>query len=88
MRDKLYVARITTPQGNVAHEVVALVPAEAVAAARQAREDAPWRERMRRHAEVAKREHAERQRRNRALWEAAEAWRLDIARGKTGRGAR
>lgn len=85
MRDKLYVKRLTTPSGNVAHEVVALVSAGAVEAARQAREDAPRRARAREADREAARAHRER---SAALWRAAESWIADNLKAAEARLAR
>lgn len=47
MRDRLYLKRLTTPSGNVAHEVVALVSAATVARVRERHEEAQRRARLR-----------------------------------------
>jgi hypothetical protein len=74
MRDRLYLKRIP---GTDAHEVVALVTAEAVEAARQTREDAPRAHARREADRIATAAHRAR---SRAIWDAAEAWRLDNLR--------
>lgn len=74
MRDRLYVKRLETPSGNVAHEVVALVSAESVAKAAQDAKDAPSRARRREADAQATRAHRER---SAALWRAAESWIAD-----------
>lgn len=82
MRDKLYVRRI---EGTDAHEVVALVTAEAVEAARAAREDAPARLARREAERKAAREHRERAQR---IFRMAEAWIADNLRAAEAKLAR
>ena len=80
----LYVKRVETPAGNVGHEVVSMVSAEAVARARQNVEDARQRlravadgqdpYRLTREAQDAKRAVS------RAVFDMAESWMKDNAR--------
>ena len=83
---KLYLSRITTPQGNTGHELVAMVSEVAVHKARQDAEDARTRSLWRRVEDANKRLAAERREQHRRLCVAVDAWLADIAKGNKGRG--
>lgn len=60
MKDKLYMARIETPGGNVAHEVVCLVTSEAVTREAQRARETAARAKMREQWAKADAEHRKR----------------------------
>jgi hypothetical protein len=77
MLGRLYVKRLVTPRGNVAHELVAMVAPEAVAAERERRNAAIVGAARARRWERERAEIAESRRKSEALFLAAEQWIAD-----------
>ena len=73
----LYLNRLTTHSGNVGHELVALVPAEAVARERERRNAALVGAGIAARWERERAEYAESQRKSEALFRMAEQWIAD-----------
>lgn len=77
LRPRLFLRRLHTPQGNVGHELVAMVPAEAVLSERARREAAVVGVRLARRWERERAELDESWRKSEALYFAAEQWIAD-----------
>ena len=83
---RMYLNRLDTPLGNVGHELVSMVPAEAVQSERERREAAVVGAARARRWERERAESREFTRKSEALFLAAEQWIADRRERDSGRG--